>query len=151
MIICHSSWCSYFIVINVWTSTRTVDALKSKSQAAKKLSGSTQSLEVVSNIKHCGKQQIPPGYEGRYIPASEVKAEQQSHLVGRRPMFRCACRACIGTWLWVYVHILVLCCTACVFFLFLFTWTSRAPSMRPTPITPRYLKVIRFRWHEAWA
>lgn len=75
-------------VINVWTSTRTVDALKSKSQAAKKLSGSTQSLEVVSNIKHGGKQQIQAGYEGRYIPASEVKAEQQqqqqqSHLVGR--------------------------------------------------------------------
>ncbi|XP_059350193.1 protein salvador homolog 1-like isoform X1 [Daphnia carinata] len=64
-------------IINVWTSTRTVDALKSKSQAAKKLSGSTQSLEVVSNIKHGGKQQIQTGYEGRYIPASEVKAEQQ--------------------------------------------------------------------------
>ncbi|XP_057365362.1 protein salvador homolog 1-like isoform X2 [Daphnia carinata] len=74
-------------IINVWTSTRTVDALKSKSQAAKKLSGSTQSLEVVSNIKHGGKQQIQTGYEGRYIPASEVKAEQQqqqqqqSHLL----------------------------------------------------------------------
>jgi hypothetical protein len=70
--------------------------LKSKSQAAKKLSGSTQSLEVVSNIKHGGKQQIQAGYEGRYIPASEVKAEQQqqqqqqqqSHLVG---IYLCVC------------------------------------------------------------
>ena len=69
-------------VINVWTSTRTVDAMKNKSsQATKKLSGSTQSLEVVSNMKHSSKQQIQIGYEGRYIPASEVKAEQ-SHLVG---------------------------------------------------------------------
>ena len=73
----------YFAVINVWTSTRTVDALKSKSQAAaKKLSGSTQSLEVVSKHHHVGKQQqqIQQGCEGRYTPASEVKAEQ--HLVG---------------------------------------------------------------------
>jgi hypothetical protein len=71
--------------------------LKSKSQAAKKLSGSTQSLEVVSNIKHGGKQQIQAGYEGRYIPASEVKAEQQqqqqqqqqqTHLVG---IYLCVC------------------------------------------------------------
>lgn len=79
----------------MWTSTRTVDALKSKLQTAKKLSGSTQSLEVVSNMKHNGKQQIQTGYEGRYIPASEVKAEQ-SHLVGNLP-YPVMHVACIGT------------------------------------------------------
>ena len=78
--------------------------MKSKSQAAKKLSGSTQSLEVVSNIKHGGKQQIQAGYEGRYIPASEVKAEQQqqqqqqqqqSPLVG---IYLCVFNGDLFTW-----------------------------------------------------
>lgn len=51
----------YLLVINVWT----IDALKSKSQ--KKISSSTQSLEVVTNVKHSSKQ-IHAGHEGRYIP-----------------------------------------------------------------------------------
>jgi len=66
-------------IINVWT----IDALKSKSQ--KKISSSTQSLEVVTNIKHSSKQ-IHAGHEGRYIPNTAVipigdSGTAHSHLI----------------------------------------------------------------------
>ena len=72
-----------FPVINVWT----IDAIKNKN--AKKLSGSSQSLEVVvSNGKHTAKQ-ISPGIEGRYTQngATESSSKSSDHAAGHSVIF----------------------------------------------------------------
>ena len=60
----------------------TIDALKSKSH--KKISASTQSLEVLSNVKHSGKQ-IQVGHEGRYIPNAVSDSIIHTHLMKPEP------------------------------------------------------------------
>lgn len=58
----------------------TIDALKSKN--VKKLSGSSQSLEVVvSNGKHSVKQ-ISPGIEGRYTQNATEGMNKSEHPSG---------------------------------------------------------------------